>query len=295
MKKTFCTISTHSHLFKSFALADSLAPYGGILHILLVDSSLSKKEAPPNVQFHFLKDLQSNISKKIQLKYSNKQDCLRWSLKSVFLIHLLQTDKTVIYIDNDIYFYSDPSFLFEKLSASNILLSPHHYPRDPEKNQNWFEANFKVGLYNAGFLGANNQSIDVLIWWAKACLYRCEKNAWRGLFDDQKYLDLFPIIEKKTKIIEHLGCNVAEWNAEVCVKKESSKGLVINEEFPLVFYHFNYFSLQNLSESSYLLTSYLTALQKYKPSINFSSLVPKESNLDKIKLFLWKILNQRNG
>jgi hypothetical protein len=185
--------------------------------------------------------------------------------------------------------------LFDELNHANILLTPHHYPRDPEKNQNWFEANFKVGLYNAGFIAANQVGKEVLQWWAKSCLYRCEKNAWRGLFDDQKYLDLFPIIERKTKILDHLGCNAAEWNAEICYKSETNQGILINETYPLIFYHFNAYSLQNLEKDDYLITSYLSVLQKYKQSYTYSSLVPKASKIDKFKLFLWTCLNKWNG
>ena len=210
MKKVFCTISTHSHLYKCFALAESIVAYGGVLEILIVDQMEQDIVSPANVIFTFLESLNSELEQGIIQKYKHKTDCLRWSLKSVFLLHLLEKEEKVIYVDNDILFFSNPGFLFDELDQHKVLLTPHHYPRNPEINQNWFEANFRVGLYNAGFFAANKAAKDVLVWWAKACLYRCEKNYWRGLFDDQKYLDLVPIIESKTKIVDHLGCNVAE-------------------------------------------------------------------------------------
>lgn len=294
MKNVFCTISTQSHLFKCFALADSLTIYEGILHILLVDASKSEISAHTNVVFHRLDDIEHPVGRKIIQKYKDKLDCLRWSLKSIFLLQLLESEKKAIYVDNDILFYDDPQFLIDDLEEHPVILTPHHYPRNPEKNQNWLEANFKVGLYNAGFIGVNQQGKAVLTWWAKACLYRCEKNSWRGLFDDQKYLDLLPIIEPQTKVLNHLGCNVAEWNAAICKKKESKTGVVINDEFPLVFYHFSGYSLQELDQSSYLFTSYLTALQKYKPGLSAIDLIPKASWLNKIKLQVWRILNNLN-
>ena len=295
MKKVFCTISTQSHLYKCFALAESIKAYGGVLEVLLVDQLAHDFDSPENVNFTFLANLNGNLEQRIIQKYKNKTDCLRWSLKSVFLLRLLEKEERVIYVDNDILFYSDPSFLFEEFDFNNVLLTPHHYPRNPEMNQNWFEANFRVGLYNAGFLAANKAAEEVLVWWAKACLYRCEKNYWRGLFDDQKYLDLVPIMERKTKIIDHLGCNVAEWNTDFCKVTLQENNFVVNGNIPLVFYHFNNYSLQNLKLSNPLLEHYYKALKKHNAALKLKDLIHSKSKLDKIKLFIWKFLNRLNA
>lgn len=294
MKKVFCTISTHSHLFKCFALAESLQAFDGILEVLLVDQKDEVLETPSNVRFTFLKDLESDLAKRIIKKYVNKTDRLRWSLKSVFILQLLAANNKVIYIDNDILFFSDPSFLFEELSQHPVLLTPHHYPSNPESNQNWFEANFRVGLYNAGFLAANQDAIAVLNWWAKACLYRCEKSYWRGLFDDQKYLDLFPILENRTKVLTHLGCNVAAWNEACCRVSLQENLFVVNEHIPLIFYHFNGFSLQQLEVDGALLQHYFNALKTYNSRLELKNLIPSPSMLDKGKLLFWKLLNKFN-
>ena len=295
LNNQFCTISTSSHLFKCFALADSLAPYNGHLNILLVDDKEKSFALPKNVKVYNIGELHDTLAKQISTKYSNKPDCLRWSLKSVFLKYLLNFSEKVIYIDNDIYFFTDPNFLFDQLDQNNILLTPHHYPRNPEENQQWLEANFKVGLFNAGFIGVNNKAIETLTWWAKACLYRCEKNNWRGLFDDQKYLDLVPIIEPKTKILEHKGCNVAEWNRGVCVQKETDEGVIINNKYPLVFYHFNNYSLNLLSPSGFLASTYLKALQQHNIKLSYEDLIYPIPLTDQLKLFIWKLLNKWNG
>jgi hypothetical protein len=295
VKKVFCTISTQSHLYKCFALAESISVYGGVLEVLLVDQTRLSSEAPGNVNFTFLKDLDSDLARQIIKKYSRKMDRLRWSLKSVFLVHLLDKNDKVIYIDNDIHFFNDPCFLFDALNVSPVLLTPHHYPRDPESKQNWFEANFRVGLYNAGFFGANKAAKEVLAWWAKACLYRCEKNYYRGLFDDQKYLDLVPIIEPKTKIVDHLGCNVAEWNKEICKVKMQGDHFIVNENIPLIFYHFNGFSLQNLAANNPLLAYYYKALKKYNSSLTLKGLIPARAKFEKVKLLIWTFLNKLNA
>jgi hypothetical protein len=216
-------------------------------------------------------------------------------LKSVFLLALLSNHNSVLYVDNDILFFNDFNFLFEDLQTKSILLTPHHYPSDPSKKQNWFEANYRVGLFNAGFVGASREGKASLEWWAKACLYRCEKNYWRGLFDDQKYLDLLPIIDPKCSIVRHLGCNVAAWNKDYFKTSCKDMEFLVNEKTPLIFYHFNNYSLASFEKNDPILIAYLDALEPYLSEENLFSTVKKMSLVDRAKLKIWKILNKRNG
>ncbi len=263
----FCTISTVSHLHKTFALADSLSPFGGILNVLLVDgtaqTNLSK---PANVQIYSLDIFEDEIAKKIIAKYSHK-DKLRWALKSVFLKFLLGLHSKVIYVDNDIFFFNDFSFLFEKLNTKSVLLTPHFYEANPEKNQNWLEANFRVGLYNAGFIGANSEAIPILDWWEKCCLYNMKKSYLRGLFDDQKYLDLVPVLFDNIEIVKHRGCNLAGWNHKTYADNNQ------HDKDNLVFIHFAELSLIEFSKPNSRwhnqYTYYSNALKKYSPDYEF--------------------------
>lgn len=294
-QRSYCTISTASHLYKSYALADSLLPYQGQLNVLLVDEAPPTKGFPDNVVFHTLTDMRSSLGVGIKNKYASNKDKLRWSLKPIFLTHLLSSLSSVIYVDNDVYFYGNPGFLFDELIDHPILLTPHHYPRDPKENQNWFEANFRVGLYNAGFVGANNKAIPALNWWAEACLYRCEKNYLRGLFDDQKYLDLIPIIEPQTKVIHHKGCNTAGWNSKYTDIRLINQNYFIHDSTPLIFYHFNNFSLLHVDPNHEFVSEYIDNLKKYQLSISYDELCTQTSIIDKVKLQIWKWLNQWNA
>lgn len=297
MSNVFCTISTQSHLYKVFALADSLPDYQ--LHTLIVDQKEPVEKLPANVVLHDLSNLKSKISKAIINKYRKNNDKLRWSLKPCFLEFLLGKYEKVIYVDNDIYFYNSPDFLFDELNEFSVLLTPHHYQNEPLKRQNWLEAILKMGLYNAGFFAANRESFETINWWAKCCLYRCEKNAWRGLWDDQKYLDLMPVAFPGVKVLSHKGCNVAEWNKEICKRTVINGEVKINEQYPLVFYHFNGFSIKSIvNKKNHVLKSYfdeyLIALKKHKPSLKIKELYYKTPWIDKIKLQIWQWLNTRN-
>lgn len=260
---SFCTISTYSHLFKAFALANSVAPFQGFLNILVIDKIDILGEKPENVNIFTLSDLKDNTGIQIIDKYKNNQDKLRWALKPIFLKHLLNETNAVIYVDNDIYFYNDFAFLFKELESNNVLLTPHFYKNSPHEDQNWLEANFRVGLYNAGFIGLNQQAIIALNWWANCCLYNVKKVFWRGLFDDQKYLDLFPILFDKVKIIKEKGCNLAGWNyLNYHLKRESNGDLVIDNIDKLIFIHFAESSLVDFSNTNHLLNKEYKVYEK---------------------------------
>jgi hypothetical protein len=284
----FCTISTISHLYKTYALADSIMPFGGVLHVLLIDGiEQNNSQIPQNVSFYSLDHLTDEIAKQLISKYKNK-DQLRWALKPVFLKFLLKNNPEVIYVDNDIFFFNDFSFLFEKLKEKSILLTPHFYESDPQNNQNWLEANFRVGLYNAGFIGVNSEAKPALDWWASCCLYNVKKSYRRGLFDDQKYLDLVPVLFDNVEIMKHKGLNLAGWNYKNYPNK------LFEETNYLIFIHFAELSLIEFSKTenpwhkNYC--NYCNALKKYKPNFNFKrEIVNKKTILNYLYYINWKL------
>lgn len=292
----FCTISTVSHLFKTYALADSIASGGGMLYVLLIDGEKQDtSDSPSNISFYYLADLNKGLVKELILKYKRNKDKLRWALKSVFMNYLLDKNSKVIYVDNDIYFFGDFSFLFDELNTNTMLLTPHFYNADPTKEQNWFEANYRVGLYNAGFIGVNAKAQPALDWWAKCCLYNIKKSYWRGLFDDQKYMDLLPVLFDEVKILKGRGCNVAGWNYKGYNLHRNNQGeIMLNCCYPLTFIHFAELSMVEFSKpNSFFLNEYnkyIEALKKYRKSYTFKKKIfNKFSILSYLYFIKWRI------
>ncbi len=293
----FCTITTASHWFKVQALTESLKAVNSDfkLHVLCIDEAIKEPQAVFN--FYQTKDIKKlPVAESIESKYKSNKDKLRWCMKPVFMHHLLsqsEIDK-LIYLDNDLFFYNEYSFLFDLLTKHSFLLTPHHYNNDPNANQNWLEANFRVGLFNAGFVGANKRALNSLNWWAECCNFRCEKNPMRGLFDDQKYLDLIPVMEKNALILHHKGCNVASWNIVKCPREMKSGRVYIDGEFPVVFIHFNNTCIRDIMDGKDPLlkdhlSQYVTTLKKFKPELTEKSLYKKMSRMDRIKYDIWKL------
>lgn len=284
-------------MYKTYALAESLKATGNnMLHVLVVDS---KEELSfDGCRFWYLDGLQlGSTGVDIVQKYRHNADKLRWSLKPVFMQLLLAQDlcSKIVYLDNDLFFYTSGQFLFDLLDKYSFLLTPHHYRNSPLSHQNWFEANYRVGLYNAGFVGASVAGVKTLQWWADCCAYRCEKSAVRGLFDDQKYLDLVPILEETAYIMRHKGCNVAGWNTEVCKREMVNGEVLIDGTYPVVFIHFNDTTIREIANGNDKALmphyqKYVQSLKRYRPELKEEELIKPQRISDRLKYIVWKLV-----
>lgn len=269
MKTAICTIGTESHLFKSKALLSSLERHSSADRFCLLTDARSLPEPVCGETYHTPEILTSPLASALKKKY--RGNALRWSCKPLYLLYLLELGyDRVIYVDNDICFFSPADFLFEELENVSVMLTPHFYAASPGKSANWFEANFWVGLYNAGFVGATQNGLPALYWWAECCLYNVKQSAWRGLFDDQKYLDLLPVVFDDVKILKHKGCNVAGWNIETCPRTLRDGYPRIADRWLVVFVHFTPLTFTNILSGkdpalAGLLETYLHALKEWNP------------------------------
>lgn len=296
-----CTITTRSHLHKVYALADSLQTHDVSLFVLILDDLSEGIKHPTHldskVEWIRLRDLDSEKVAACIQKYGRISDELRWALKPLFLKFVCQKKTKVCYVDNDICFYESSDVIFEKLTDYRILLTPHFYPHTPElKGANWFEANFQVGIYNAGFIGVRNDAIDFLDWWSHCCLYDMRKSYFRGLFDDQKYLDLVPTIFPSVYVHPKPTWNFAAWNDWYPNIQRKEGKLCIGEE-PIVFIHFTPLSLKEFANKSNLANDnyahYLTSLTHYQPGPLTAELKFSKRNIKNyIRFLFWRFLTR---
>lgn len=260
----FCTIASGNYLPLVKALWTSLQRQmpGVVLHALVTDGERLPGEE--GLYQYGLADLQNvKFLDKIVHQYNAKNDYLRWALKPVFLCHLLQKHERVVYVDNDITFFAPAGFLFEQLKECSLLLTPHWFSQKPYPQPENFSTAFQIGLFNAGFIGASQAGITFLQWWAEACLYRMERAEGDGFYDDQRYLDMAPLLDPKTCIVRHLGCNVGSWNLHQNKRVNVGGEVKINGQFPIVFVHFNHETIKHITNGNDgLLRPYLAAYEK---------------------------------
>lgn len=254
-------------MFKTLALLDSVRMYSDADLFCLVTDGAAPGSAEGK-HFDQLEHFSEGFFARMKSKYSG--DKLRWALKPVYMKHLLEKgyDK-VIYCDNDIFFYASPEDLFARLDGSDLLLTPHFYAAGPSPQPNWFEATFRIGLYNAGFVGISKRGIAILDWWAGCCLYNVKKAFRRGLFDDQKYLDLAPVLFDNVEIVKDKGYNLAGWNCRNYNIVRGADGQVEADGSRLVFIHFAALSMSAFAAADHPLHAeykqYLSALQRHFP------------------------------
>ncbi len=291
MEQAICTIITKSHLHFVKALHQSIKRFidGIQMHVLVADGCDQKLDSLPNIHFYNISTIkEAAIGKKIYDKYYHESmDRFRWSCKSVFMIYLLnnRVDK-LLYLDSDLFFFSDPSFLFEELSRNHILLSPHFRTSDPAIDYHDYGRNNTHGLFNGGFIGSNKDGIPALKWWSEVCGNVCEKRTKKGYYVDQSHLNLMPILFENVGIIKNRGCNVASWNRNTCERSKIGGKLFLSGEYELVFIHFTADTIKGaLNGNDPFLKPYLNtyenALKEEKP--DFDSFTLKESLFQKAK------------
>lgn len=259
--QTFCTVITPDYFPVAKALMSSIKKQSpnSLLHVL----STEKIQETPDSGIKILTPadlVNTDFFSDIEKKYAaSNKDLFRWALKPVLIGYLLSKGYSkVIFVDPDVFFVRPPDFIWELLDHYQVILTPHWPDPDIVNNPESTLAVMKGGLYNAGFIAANNTSLRVMRWWAGMCHFKTEDNKELGLFVDQKYLDLLPVQFEDIHILKHRGCNLASWNIQSSKREMVDSRLMINKEFEPVFIHFTKDTIVNiLNRNDALLKPYL--------------------------------------
>ena len=149
----------------------------------------------------------------------------------------------VLFLDPDIVVLSPLQKLLECLDSSAVALTPHL--TEPEVTVEAIQDNefaaLRHGIYNLGFLGvrACAEGRRFADWWANRLEHFCYDDIPRGLFTDQRWVDLAPAYFEGLKIVRDPGYNVCTWNlTHRRVEGNLHDGFTVNGG-PLYFYHFS--------------------------------------------------------
>jgi len=151
----------------------------------------------------------------------------------------------LFYFDPDIVVLGRLDPLLAQFGHADILLTPHLL--EPEDNLDAVLDNevcaLKHGVYNLGFLGLapTPEGRRFIHWWAERLKTLCYDEIERGLFTDQRWIDLAPAFFPTVGIVREPGCNVATWNlSRRNITGSLADGLQANGR-PLLFFHFSGF------------------------------------------------------
>jgi hypothetical protein len=171
------------------------------------------------------------------------------SLKPFLLRHLLDRGfDAVLFLDPDTLITGDFGPVVEEVRAHPIVLTPHvlapiegdeRIPRELDL--------LKAGTFNAGFVGVSRSAAAerMLAWWQDRVRAACSEDVSDGVYFDQRWLDLMPVMFDGVRILRDPGCNIAYWNLSERGVDDRGSELVVRGR-PTRFFHFSGFDPDGL-------------------------------------------------
>src|SRR5947208_741240 len=105
-------------------------------------------------------------------------------------------EQQFLYLDSDIYAYSRFEELDSTFQKIDVLLTPHHLHDEESVDsiRDHMVPTLMCGVYNSGFLALRRSptSEEFLNWWNKKLMLLCYCEPERGLYNEQRWLDMAP-------------------------------------------------------------------------------------------------------
>jgi len=150
----------------------------------------------------------------------------------------------VIYFDPDIKLYGSFAPVLEHLDRAQIVLTPHLTDRLDDGRFPTELSILQSGTYNLGFLALRqtDETRRLISWWQTKLLRDCVVDIPRGLFVDQKWMDLVPGMFGGVVVERDPGWNVAYWNLNHRAVTRDADGVTRVNGRPLLFFHYSGFA-----------------------------------------------------
>jgi len=254
-KTAVFTIVSKNYLSFARVLMDSLAVHSPAMdrYVLLADR-VDGYFDPRLEDFRTveIQDISLPAEHELLFKYNIME--LNTAVKPFFIDHLFGNlgYSKVIYFDPDILITGDLDRLSGLLDNHSVVLTPHVTSPLPDDGKRHSEIDImRAGCYNLGFAGfAHYEKIGFFIdWWKDRLGKYCYSAPDKGLFVDQKWMDLSPCYIDDVHILRHPGYNAAYWNLHERRIEERDGIFSVNGQ-ELSFYHFSGISFDNLEAVS---------------------------------------------
>lgn len=240
----FCTLFDSNYLVKGLAMLRSLklrcgAAYVYVLCMDKLTRQILEQLNLADVKCLSLEDVEDDALLAVKPGRSVAEYC--WTLSPCLPWYLLTAHpeiQEIVYLDADLYFYSSVDPLFEEIGKNSISIIEHRFP-DIFKSM---EINGRFCVEWVGFK-RDDQGLACLKHWRKQCLEWCFHRLEAGRMGDQKYLDQWPSTYSSLCILQHPGAGIAPWNYSGHVYENDSRGRILIDRQPLIFYHFHQFQL----------------------------------------------------
>jgi hypothetical protein len=242
MIRAACTIISLNYLAYARTLCNSFLEFHPDykFYVLLVDRLPDAFDlSHEKFELVLVEDLGIPDFESVAFKYGVLE--LNTSVKPTFLKRILAEGvDQVIYFDPDILVCSALDPVYEALTTSGIVLTPHCTA--PNEGAPYAEVLLlREGVFNLGFIAVSKtiETERFLDWWEHRCLTLGYDERWAGLFLDQKWINLVPCYFESVYVLKHPGCNVAYWNLHERSLEKTQTSWVVNGTTSLVFFHFS--------------------------------------------------------
>jgi len=247
MALAFCTIVTPDYLPFALTLGESVREWvpGSVLYILVSGEpeEMGGVSLPVADHVNLLTSTDlccTPLGQEAHDRYhGGNANAYRWASKPSLMTHLLAQDGVtgVIFLDGDMLVTGDCSSLIEETLGASVLLTPHWNDKTPANPPSTFRDWFLFGLYNAGSVGATRAGLPALEWWHRASILDCTFDPSHGVFYDQRYLDLMPLLFDGVKVTSDRRFNVGGWRMDEFFSECGGRWPLPIGEAP-VFMHF---------------------------------------------------------
>jgi hypothetical protein len=239
--RVYCTYFDHNYLSRGLALHHSLQRHapGSRLWVLCLSEACHQALAAldlPDVVPVRLADFEAADPEVAATRASRSIIEYYFTCTPAWMRFVLGREaeaEWVTYLDGDLFFFAPPGVIYAELHDAAVAIIPHRYTASLARLR-------KFGTYNVGWVGARNDpdGITVIEWWREKCIEWCHDVVEGDRFADQGYLDSFPRLFSRVKIIENIGANLAPWNIGNYRVDFRGNRVLIDAVHPLVFFHF---------------------------------------------------------
>jgi hypothetical protein len=239
----FCTYFDINYLSRGLALYESLdrhcSPF--VLWILCMDDesyAALAKMTLPHARLISLAEFEEGDAALLEAKGNRSLIEYYFTCTPSLPLYVLKRcaeAEVVTYLDADLFFFSNPSPIFEEMGDGSILVIEHRFPAHLKELE-------ERGIFNVGLLSfrRDEEGMACLTWWRDRCLEWCYDRYEDGRFADQKYLDLWPQLFPGLRVLQNKGAGLAPWNAgNYAITRDRDVVRVDADE--LIFYHFHGF------------------------------------------------------
>lgn len=254
----FCTYFDHHYLPRGLTLYDSLKKNcpSFRLWILSLDyecTQLLSQLNLPEVEVIDIHQLEESDPQLVQARKDRTLIEYYFTCTPSLILHIFRKHPepdVLTYLDADLFFFSDPSYIYQEFGNASIAIIEHRFPPHLKHLE-------QFGMYNVGYLSfrRDENANACLSWWRERCLEWCHDYVEETRFADQKYLNDWPSRFKNVLVFQQKGAGPGPWNAGTS-KIEINRDEFMIDSQRLVVYHFHGLRILN----SWL---YETGLESY--------------------------------